>query len=350
MLKRATPRSLVVVTSALACVSCTKQTQVVRGPVPTYSVPVVMERQVQNARDAGDGDSELHALRQRLAADPKDLDARVLIARLYRQRGLNDLALEHYRLAAAQFPDSAVVHIELTKTLREMGVPTEALRVVRGFVESQPSANWEALSLEGVLQDERGQFKEAESAHRAAAALEPNRSSLHNNLGYNLLQQGRFDDAVTEFRRALELDPRSQIAHNNLGAALAAKPGAASTDALAEFNRSGRQAEAHNNLAAVLIEQKRYAEARAELVAALKAQPGMPAALANMKLVSQLDGQPAAAPLGANAGKTASSTRHQSFWSKLFHNKTIDKSGENGAAGATPASNNAVPEEASVKK
>lgn len=337
---------------AFACLSCTKQMQTVRGPVPTYSVPVVMERQIQNATDAGEGDSELHALRQRLAANPQDLESRVLIARLYKRRGLNDLALEHYRLAATQFPDSAVVHIELAKTLREMNASAEALRVVRTFVESQPAANWEALSLEAVLQDEQGEYAAAESAHRAALALEPDRSSLHNNLGYNLLSQGRVDDSVAEFRRALELDPKSQIAHNNLGVALAAKPGTTPKDALAEFNRSGKQAEAHNNLAAILIEQRRYEEARVELTAALQAEPGMPAALANLKLVSLLDGKAAEAPLGAHARKAAAAREPHSFCGRLFHQKA-KKPGDSGvtATAAVPAPlSGASPEDSAVKK
>jgi Flp pilus assembly protein TadD len=349
LLNSGSQKSTVILAGALACVACTRQTQVAPLPGSNYSVPVVMERQVKNAADAGEGDSELRTLRTRLAANPTDLDARVLLARLYQQRGLTDLALEHYRLAAVQFPQSAVVHLELAKTLRQMGVPAEALRVVREFVESQPKADWETLSLEAVLEDEQGQFVAAESAHRAAVALAPDRSSLHNNLGYNLLSQGHTDDAVAEFRRALELDPKSEIAHNNLGAALAARPGDASKDALAEFVRSGRQAEAHNNLAAVLMEQHRYAEARTQLQAALKAQPGMPAALANWKLVAEFDGGSATPVVAAPAPKQTSAQNRRSVWAKLFHKKPATKPGDNAAAVAAPPAN-AVPEETAAKK
>lgn len=349
MLKSRSQKSAVVLAGALACVSCTRQTQVGALPGSNYSVPAVMERQIKNAADAGDGDTEIRALRTRLASNAADLDARVLLARLYKQRGLTDLALEHYRLAAAQFPQSAVVHIELAKTLRDMGVPAEALRVVRAFVESQPKADWESLSLEAVLQDEQGQVTAAESAHRAAVALAPERSSLHNNLGFNLLSQGRTDDAVVEFRLALELDPKSEIAHNNLGAALASKPGAASKDALAEFVRSGRQADAHNNLAAVLIEQHRYTEARTEVQAALKAQPGMPAALSNWKLIADLDGGSAAPRAAAHAPKHTVAKHRRSIWAKLFHKQPAKNPGDNAAAVAPPPAD-AVPEETAAKK
>jgi len=56
---------------------------------------------------------------------------------------------------------------------------------------------------------------------------------------------------------------------------------------------------AHNNLAAWLIEQGRWPEARLELQAALEANPGFAPALANLRLVSESDGQPATMNLAA---------------------------------------------------
>ena len=50
-------------------------------------------------------------------------------------------------------------------------------------------------------------------------------------------------------------------------------------------------------MAAVLIEQGRFADARREINIALGYKPDNPAALHNLALVSQLDGQPAALPL-----------------------------------------------------
>jgi Flp pilus assembly protein TadD len=261
-----------------------------------------MTRQVENAVDAGEGDLQLRGLRKRLAANASDLDARILLARLYARRGLPDLALEHYRLAAAQFPDSAVVALSLAKTLREMGEAEGALGIVRDYLAKYPSASadWELLSLEGILEDERGSFTQAEAEHRAALALDPGRSALHNNLGYNLLLQGQSSAAAVEFRRAIEINPRSQIAHNNLGTALALE--SHSLEALSEWRRSADPAVAHNNLAAVLMEKGRYPEARAELQTALGFRGDFPAALSNLRLVATKDGGPAAVPVVAKRG------------------------------------------------
>jgi Flp pilus assembly protein TadD len=299
----------------LLCVSCAHQSPIVSHGVSRTAVATVMARQVQNAVDAGDGDLEARTLRQRLAADAQDLDARLALARLYARRGLPELALEHHRLAEAQFPDSVPVTLGLAKTLREMGEAEAALRAIQDFQAKHTRGSWELLSLQGILEDEQGRFGMAETAHRAALALDPGRSALHNNLGYNLLLQAKADAAAGEFRRALELDPRSEIAHNNLGAALAldSQPARAPAfkEALEEWQRLADPAAAHNNLAAVLMEQGRYAEARSELETALGFRRDFPAALANLKLIAELDGRPVLVPpprQPVNLWKRATST------------------------------------------
>jgi Tfp pilus assembly protein PilF len=310
--------SLTVLTvCVVSTVSCTHQMQTASMPAPVPAVHAVMVRQARNAADAGDGDLELRRLRQFLAANPSNPDARILMARYYDSHGLPDLALEHYRLAAAQFPESPAIAIALAKTLRSMGEPTESVRTLREYAARQSHANWEVLSLEGILEDEQTHYAAAESAHRAAVAAAPERSDLHNNLGYNLLTQKRTDAAIEEFRRAIELDGKSEIAHNNLGAALASLSTATNDtarEAVAEWSRSTGQAEAHNNMAAVLIDQGRYDEARAELSSALSLDPSLGAAMANLRLLAERDGRPAALPVRAAKG----GKRHVSLWAKIF--------------------------------
>jgi Flp pilus assembly protein TadD len=276
------------------------------GVAPPSNVSTTMQRQVQNAAYVGEGDPEIRALRKRLAANATDLDARITLARLYTQRNLPDLALEHYRVAALQFPDSIVVALNLATTLREMGEEREALKSAQEFLDRHPNGSWEMLALIGIIEDDRGDYAAAEKAHRAALVLDANRSSLHNNLGYNLLLQQRPDPATEEFRRAIELDPHSEIAHNNLATALAAQ--SRSREAIAEWQNLAGAAAAHNNLAAVLIDQGRYAEARAELELALGARRDFAPALANLQLVAERDGNPATLP---------PATAHVNLWKRF---------------------------------
>jgi len=293
---RARIACMTIVTGALACWSCEHQ---VKSWVPAdrrTAVSTVMERHISNAVDAGDGDLETRALRRRLASNPRDLDARILLARVYLRRGFPDLALEHDRLAAMFFPDEPLVALEQAKVLRQMDQKDEALSVVGDFLGKHPAGNAELFSIKGVLEDEMGNFREAEAAYRAGLALAPSSSALHNNLGYNLLMQGHPELAAEQFRSAIAIDPSLAVAHDNLALALASQPQPSPKEALREWERAGDAASAHNNLGAVLIEQGHYPEARVELEAALRIRRDFPAALANLELLSERDAKPATVP------------------------------------------------------
>jgi Flp pilus assembly protein TadD len=251
-----------------------------------------MRRQAINAVDAGDGDLRVRALRQKMAAEPDNLAVRLELARHYEQMGFPEVAGEHYRLAAVQFPNDPQIRIAYSRLLRAQGMHAEASAGLTRFLEGRKqvpelAAAW---SLLGILRDEMGDLKSAEGAHRTAVELRPDQDSFHNNLGYNLLLQGIHADAAAEFRRALAIQPNSQIARNNLGLALASQP----REAVTQWQSVSDPASAHSNLAAVLIEKGQYADARRELDIALGYKRDHPAALRNLQLVSELDGGEAA--------------------------------------------------------
>jgi len=300
----------------LGCVSCTKEVQVASQAPPHTKTSAVMARQVENAVDFGDTDPEARRWRKRLAANASDLDARLALARLYVDRGQPQLAVEHYRLAAELNPDLPGVTLLLAKSLRDLNEPAEALSVIAAFLARHPKDSWELWSLAGILEDEQGLFKPAEAAYRAALAIDSTQTSPHNNLGYNLLLQGNAEAAAAEFRKAIEIDPHSVIAHNNLGTALMWAKSGKSEQAFAEWRRSGDPAAAHNNLAAVFLEQGHYAEARQELASALELRPGYPAALANLKLVAAADGGPST---------PAPSAPKVNLWKRITSSLTKDK-------------------------
>ncbi len=144
----------------------------------------------------------------------------------------------------------------------------------------------------GILRDEAGQLAKAEESYRAALALRPKSDSLHNNLGYNLLLQGKREAAAQEFRAALAIEPYSQVARNNLGSALASQP----KQAVVYLQSVADPATAHSNLAAVMIEQGDYPGARKQLEVALGYKKDHEAALRNLQIVSELDGQASMLP------------------------------------------------------
>jgi protein O-GlcNAc transferase len=285
--------------ASLCTISCVRTVQSPQ-PVATYGVQQTMARQVRNATDAGDGDYRIRTLRERVVAMPDDLQARMELASLYREAGFPDVAVEHYRIAAAKHPQSAEVAVQLARTLRSMRMPAQAMKALEPFTQTAA----EAASWMGILLDESAEYAKAEPNHRNAVAAAPESDTFHNNLGYNLLLQKRDAEAAAEFRRALEINPKSQTARNNLGLA-------APDQALTTWMSAGDAATAHSNLAAALIEKADYAGARREIELALGYRKDHSAALRNLQLLTELDGGIAQAPRERKQPETG--------WEKFSH-------------------------------
>jgi tetratricopeptide (TPR) repeat protein len=294
-------RVKVVALAALAmAASCTHRAVTLNAPVggAHTAVSANMGRQISNAVDMGDGDVEVRSLRARLSAEPENIDVRMRLAARYEAMGFPEIALEHYRLAAERFPNDAAVMVRLARQLRSQGSGEEGARILERYAHAHADATAEVHAWLGILLDEAGGLAAGERAHRKAIEVAgevgaDRRAYLHNNLGQNLLLQGRHAEAAEEFRAALRADRRSAIARNNLGVALAALPEGQSSEAVLHWKSIADAATAHNNLAVVLIEQGRYTEARQQLSLALGYKPDSAAALRNLALVGELDGQAA---------------------------------------------------------
>lgn len=265
---------------------------------PRAGMQATMQRQIENAVDAGDGDGAARMLRQQMAADPNNLAVRMELAEHYEKQGYGELALEHYRLAADRFPNEPGVVVAMARVLQAQKLPKEAIAVLERFVASHQGGFSDVHAWLGYLKDEIGEHQSAEVSHRAALAANASSAKLHNNLGYNLLLQAKNEEAAAEFRQALSIDPKMELARNNLGMAQVRTGGQWAQG-------SGDERAAHNNAAAALIEQGRYAEARKELDAALKIDRQYVPALKNLELLASLDGKPGVVPSGTPAsGKT----------------------------------------------
>src|SRR5689334_7587802 len=110
--------------AAALCASCVHEKRVAVAPP---AAPTVWERQVRNARDAGDGDYQMKSLRDRVAAEPENIPLRIELAKAYRERGYPEIAVEVCRLAVARFPESVEAQFALVRSLFEMKRPAEAV-------------------------------------------------------------------------------------------------------------------------------------------------------------------------------------------------------------------------------
>jgi tetratricopeptide (TPR) repeat protein len=283
--------------AGLLAVSCAHHANTAQLKTP--AAPSAMDRQILNAVDAGDGDAELRLLRARVIDSRESVSARLELGRAYEQRGYPELALDHYRWAVEHAPESADAHLMLARVLDHSQHSAEAMALLEGFLKAHPQPAPTLYSWLGIMRDDAGDWKGSEQTYREALAKAPvDRDYLHNNLGYTLLKQGRNEEAAAEFRGALKLNPHSEIARDNLGIALASNPAANPKEAILNWQSLNEPATAHSNLAAILMEQGKYSEAREELLVALKYNQANPAALKNLELLSSLDGKPVQIPSG----------------------------------------------------
>jgi tetratricopeptide (TPR) repeat protein len=260
------------------------------SPAPS-AVQTTFDRHVRNAVDAGNGDLALQRLQKQVSASPDDLAARRQLAQAYENIGASELALDHLRAARRLQPSSAALALEEARLLNKSGLTSQAVACLEAYLQANPAAPPSVQSWLGIYRDQSGDLAGGETAHRAALALDPSSALLLNNLGYNLLQQRRYDDAAVQLQAALSRDRGLASARSNLATALAGRTANPDTKAaLAHWLTLGDAAAAHNNLAAVYIDQKRYREARQELQQALNYNRTFAPALRNLQLIADLDG------------------------------------------------------------
>ena len=297
-------RLLLAAAAVLSAVGCSQQ-RVAKVKKP--KLPPVMQQQVLNAVNAGDGNVRVRRLRERIAAEPRNVAARLELAAEYGLMGYPDLEMEHYRIAVERFPESTVAAERLAKSLRKLGSPGEAADLMAGLVEQQSKPNVEMLSWAGILLDEAERLREGEGMHRRAILVTAKQDYLFNNLGYNLMLQKRFSEAADAFRQAIAINSASATARNNLGQALLELSAAQEpTDAMAQFHRASDLAIAHNNVGALLYARGDLPGARKELEIALEYRRDVPQILENLRLVSVADGKPIGMP-----------SAHATVWQKV---------------------------------
>ncbi len=287
--------AIVAVALSLLLSGCASKKHAVRAAAPPpskQSMQPVMRRQVLNAVDAGEGNPRVKALRERMAAEPKNVKLRIELSAEYGKSGYPEMELDHLRLAVERFPASQAALVALSRTLVRAKQPAEAERRLNEYMAkwAKPSVN--VLSWAAIVRDEMGKWKDGEKFHRQALERGSGRDTLHNNLGYNLMMQGRKSEAAEEFRRALDLNPSSETARNNLGMAMGDQPAAA----ISQFRQSADLAVAHNNLATYLYEKGDMAGARKELEMALEYRKDLPQIMENLRRLSAADGIPIRLP------------------------------------------------------
>jgi len=149
--------------------------------------------------------------RDRLAVDPRDVEALLSLARVAAATRHDRDAEKLLRQATRLAPSYALAHVELVSLLSRLGRADEAERLIDNVIESQSRCLW-ALSLKCTLLTAERRVEETLPIHEELVSREPEAAVLWLNYGHALKTVGRLDEAAAAYRASLERDPASGFA------------------------------------------------------------------------------------------------------------------------------------------
>jgi tetratricopeptide (TPR) repeat protein len=223
----------------------------------------------------GPAGPDIVALRQAVAASPRDAQAHFLLGNALWAAGAREEAVGLLAGAVALDGKHFEARNNLGNALAALGRFDEALAQYRDALVLRPDAAEPHYNLGNALLA-AGRPDEAASCFHAALARKPDHAGAHNNLGNTLRAAGQHEAAIECYQRALALRPEYFGTLNNIGSALIAlhRP----EEALDYLRRSLQArpdyAEACNNLGGALLALGRPEQAAEWFARATALDPG----------------------------------------------------------------------------
>jgi choline-sulfatase len=168
------------------------------------------------ALNDGKPEAAIGALREIVAADPRNAVFRASLARALRQAGKLSDAVPLYREAVALAPEDPEAWYNLAVALQEAGLLKEASTAVREAIRRDPRRP-EAHNALGIAYSDAGDLVHARDEFERALEIDPRDARAWNNLGNVYRSGGQYDQAVAAFSRAISLAPTYADPLNGLG-------------------------------------------------------------------------------------------------------------------------------------
>ncbi|OGX29360.1 MAG: hypothetical protein A3B78_01355 [Omnitrophica WOR_2 bacterium RIFCSPHIGHO2_02_FULL_67_20] len=153
------------------------------------------------------------------ALEPKDPEARRLLAKLRWEQGLADEAEQLYRQAAVLGPPAETFAAELGDFFAFRKVPRLAAEYYRSALSQGGGSRPELILAFGNTLKELGAWQETEQLIGSGVSAFPSEAALPLLMGEALLAQRRWQEALPWFQRTLAVSPKSADAYYGLGRA-----------------------------------------------------------------------------------------------------------------------------------
>jgi tetratricopeptide (TPR) repeat protein len=190
--------------------------------------------------------------------------------------------------AAAQAPppadlpakDAAKLCLRTAQEYEKFKKIDEAINLYEKARASDASVAKIASRRLAVLYDLKGEFSKSAAEYEALLKANPKDADLHNDLGYSYYCRGDWSNAEQCLGKAVQLDPNHKRAWVNLGMALGQQ--SRWHESYDAFCKAVRPADAHSNIAFLLMTQGKTEEAKGEYKQALALDPDLRAAQAGL--------------------------------------------------------------------
>ncbi len=177
------------------------------------------------------------------------------------------------------------VFFSLATVYERQGKLSLAVQQFKKGIEADPESpvGWIKFAR---MYDRQGDFRQASRAYERALELSPDNTTALNDLGLSTARQGDFGKAIPLLEKASSIRPQKDLYRNNLATVLVAA--GRTNDGFRHLQAVHPPAQAHYNLAILLLKENRRDEAVQHLRHSLGVDPGF--ALAN-QLLTSLDRQ-----------------------------------------------------------
>jgi tetratricopeptide (TPR) repeat protein len=224
--------------------------------------------------EKNDAEGAIKCFREVMEIDPNNFDAYVNMGVTLAGQGRYDEAVSYYNQAIRLHPKNASAYRNLGVLLTDHGRIDEAIAVFRKGLEHKPDFACVLHTGLGTIFLQQGKIDEAIYELQLSVSMKPDATAF-NNLGVALTFKGRTDEAMQYHKRAVKLEPRNAEAHYDIANILLSQDKL--EQAISEYGKAlsinPKYAKAHGNLGVALLQQGRRDEAIEHFTEATKIDP-----------------------------------------------------------------------------
>jgi Flp pilus assembly protein TadD len=169
----------------------------------------------ESGQASADPRSDIDTYRDRVRANPKDVDAALKYAKALRATGQRAQAVAMLEQAVMAQPSNRALLAGYGRALADNGNFQQAFDVL-GRAHTPEDPDWRILSAQGAALDQLDRHDEARQYYTSALKIRPDDPSVLSNLGLSYLLSKDLPKAEEALRRARERAPGDMRVRTNL--------------------------------------------------------------------------------------------------------------------------------------